>query len=62
MATLIETINSGDRIAKLWRSGEVAALGAQESLTDIGFYAVVVGESTIVAWLNGYRFELPAAS
>ncbi|TIL38565.1 hypothetical protein [Mesorhizobium sp.] len=60
MATLIDTINQGDRIANLWRGGTVAALAAQERLTELGFYAVVVGERTIVAWLNGHRFELPA--
>lgn len=60
MATLIETINAADRLANLWRAGNVAALSAQERLTDLGFYAVVVGERSIVAWLNGHRFELPA--
>lgn len=61
MATLIETINNADRIANLWRGGIVAALSAQERLTDLGFYAVSVGEQSIVAWLNGHRFEMPAA-
>mgnify|MGYP001567219681 CR=1 FL=1 len=60
MATLIETINAADSIANLWRTGTVAALSAQERLADIGFYAVTIGERTIVAWLNGHRFELPA--
>ncbi|QKC99220.1 hypothetical protein [Mesorhizobium sp. NZP2298] len=61
MANIIETINSADRIANLWRTGTVAALSAQERLTDLGFYAVDVGERHIVGWFNGHRFEMPAA-
>lgn len=61
MADLIETINAADRLAALWRGGVVSALSAQERLVDMGFYAVVVGEKTIVAWHNGHRFEMPAA-
>lgn len=61
MATLIETINNADRVARIWRSGGILAINAQERLTDLGFYAVAVGEQSIVAWLNGHRFEMPAA-
>ncbi|MBZ9984977.1 hypothetical protein LB521_27975 [Mesorhizobium sp. BR-1-1-8] len=61
MPTLIQKLNSADSIADLWRGGFVAAVSAQERLADLGFYAVVVGERTIVAWLNGCRFEMPAA-
>lgn len=61
MANIIETINNADRIAGLWRTGTVAALSAQERLAELGFYAVVVGERSIVAYLNGCRLELPAA-
>lgn len=60
VATLILTINAADRIAGLWKQGVVAALSAQERLTELGFYAVVVGERSIVAWHNGHRFEMPA--
>ncbi|MBZ9943487.1 hypothetical protein LB533_20585 [Mesorhizobium sp. BR1-1-13] len=60
MTTLIQKLNSADSIADLWLGGFVAALSAQEALTGMGFYAVVVGERTIVAWLNGCRFEMPA--
>lgn len=61
MATLIETINNADRIANLWRGGVVAAVSAQERLIELGLYAIVVGERSIVAYLNGCRLELPAA-
>ncbi|ESX78504.1 hypothetical protein [Mesorhizobium sp. LSHC414A00] len=61
MATLIDTINNADRIANLWRGGSLLAVNAQERLTELGFYAVAVGEQSIVAWLNGHRFEMPAA-
>lgn len=61
MATLIETINAADRIANLWRTGTVAALSAQERITDLGFYAVSIGERHIIAWINGCRLELPGA-
>lgn len=61
MANIIDTINTADRIAGLWRQGSVAALPAQERLIDLGFYAVSVGERSIVAYLNGCRLELPAA-
>lgn len=60
MATLIETINQGDRIAGLWRTGTVAALSAQERLSELGFYAVTIRDTKIVAWHSGYRFEMPA--
>jgi hypothetical protein len=61
MAALIDTINNADRIAKFWRHGNIPAINAQERLTELGFYAVVVGERTIVGWLKGCRFEMPAA-
>lgn len=60
MATLIETINTAGCIANLWRTGITPALSAQERLTDLGFYAVTIGERHIVAWVNGCRLELPA--
>lgn len=60
MTTLIQKLNSADSIANLWRGGFVAALSAQERLIDMGFYAVAVGERTIVAWHNEHRFEMPA--
>jgi hypothetical protein len=59
MVTLIGSINTADRIADLWRGGRVAALIAQERIAELGFYAVTVGEHTIVAWINGVRFEMP---
>lgn len=61
MTTLIDTINTADRIAKFWRCGNIPAISAQERLIDLGFYAVTVGERSIVAYLNGCRLELPAA-
>lgn len=61
MANIIDTINNADRIAGLWQQGSVAALSAQERLIDLGFYAVSVGERSIVGWLRGCRFEMPAA-
>lgn len=61
MATLVQKLNSADSIADLWRGGFVASLSAQEALVGLGFYAVTVGEKTITAWLNGHRFEMPAA-
>lgn len=59
MTTLIQKINSADSIAALWRSGHVAAISAQEALVGLGFYAVAISETRIVAWLNGCRFEMP---
>ena len=59
MTTLIDTINNADRIARFWRCGNIPAINAQERLTDLGFYAVSVGERTIVGWLRGCRFEMP---
>jgi hypothetical protein len=59
MAALIDTINSADRIAKFWRCGNIPAINAQERLIDLGFYAVVVGERSIVGYLRGCRFEMP---
>ncbi len=61
MAGIIDTINSADRIARFWQHGNIAAINAQERLSELGFYAVVVGERSIIAWLNGCRLELPAA-
>lgn len=58
MSALINTVNTADRIAKFWRHGNMPSISAQERLVELGFYAVVVGERNIVAWLNGYRFEL----
>lgn len=61
MAALIDTINTADRIARFWRCGNIPAIDAQERLVGLGFYAVAVGEHTIVGWLKGCRFEMPAA-
>jgi hypothetical protein len=59
MASLIDTINTADRIARFWRCGNIPAINAQERLIDLGFYAVTVGERSIVGWLRGCRFEMP---
>ena len=57
MTTLINTLNAGQRLTELWRTGQLAGLLAQERLADLGFYAIAVGERHIVAWFNGHRFE-----
>lgn len=61
MAALINTINDADRIAKFWRCGNMPAVNAQDQIEALGFYAVVVGDRTIVAWLRGCRFEMPGS-
>jgi hypothetical protein len=59
VAALIDTINSADRIARFWKHGNIPAINAQERLVDLGFYAVTVGERSIVGYLRGCRFEMP---
>jgi hypothetical protein len=58
MGTLIRTLNTADRVAAMWRTGDVAARVALDELIAQGFYAVDIGERSIVAWLDGVRFEL----
>lgn len=60
MSAIIDTINTADRIARFWRCGNIPAINAQERIEALGFYAVAVGEQTIVGWMRGCRFEMPA--
>lgn len=58
MSDLISTINTADALARLWREGKLISLELAERLTALGFYAIVVGDFSTVAWFNGVRFEL----
>jgi len=64
MSELIRIVNTADRLAGLWRAGQMTAVALAEALANDGWYRIRIGDDVpglATAYLNGVRYRLGEA-